>query len=105
MSKVVVVIREGGEEDWGDEIELLLNIVKDIMDNLFHKSACEDVYVEYSEYGPMVVLGRYINKKCYNIYGMSGSKAIHVHMSMIRLFEYLTLTFLCWMAKVFHVKH
>ena len=35
MSKVVVVIREGGEEDWGDEIELLLNIVKDIMDNLF----------------------------------------------------------------------
>ena len=67
MSKVVVVIREGGEEDWGDEIELLLNIVKDIMDNLFHKSACEDVYVEYSEYGPMVVLGRYINKKCYNI--------------------------------------
>ncbi len=68
MSKVVVVIREGGEEDWGDEIELLLNIVKDIMDNLFHKSACEDVYVEYSEYGPMVVLGRYINKNAIIFY-------------------------------------
>ena len=37
--------------------------------------------------------------------GVSGSKVIHVHMSMIILFGFLTLTFLCWTAKVFHVKH
>lgn len=62
MSKVVVVRREGGDEDWGDEIESLLNTVKGVMDDLFHKSACKDVYVEYSERGPMLVLEKNINK-------------------------------------------
>lgn len=64
MSKVKVEISKGG---WGDEIEQLLNTVKDVMDGLFQKSACKDVLVEYSENGPMLDLIYSPNNKNYKI--------------------------------------
>ena len=67
MSKVIVVRREGGEEKWDTYLSCVLNTVKSVMDDLFQKTACKDIYVEYSKDYPMLVIGKNKNEEYYTI--------------------------------------